>query len=263
MRTSQDVLELWEKYVETAINKFGDEKWLVYEQVYMAALDCHNIGIATDCIAALRAQFPHSVRVQKLIAMRHEAAGNFDTAQRIYQDILEDDETNALVRKRLISCLKSQNKPREYITELIEYLKFFQADHEAWLELSDAYLNEMEFSKAAFCLEELLLMNPHNHCYHQRFADIKYTLGQYETAKSYYAYSLRLNPNNIRALYGLMLVTANLKSGGKLGQKEAAENAKLNSWAREQIEIKYKEKKSDKPIADSLSSLLQNLSIAK
>lgn len=145
-----------------------------------------------------------------------------------------------MVRKRLISCLKSANKPREYITELIEYLKFFQADHEAWLELSDAYLNEMEFSKAAFCLEELLLMNPHNHCYHQRFADIKYTLGQYETAKSYYAYSLRLNPNNIRALYGLMLVTANLKSGGKLGQKEAAENAKLNSWAREQIEIKYK-----------------------
>lgn len=123
---------------------------------------------------------------------------------------------------------------------LNDYLKLFQADHEAWLELSDAYLREMEFTKAAFCLEELILMNPHNHCYHQRYADIKYTLGQYEAAKSYYAYSLRLNPNNVRALYGLMLVSANLKSAGKLAQKEAAENAKLNAWAREQLDIKYK-----------------------
>lgn len=145
-----------------------------------------------------------------------------------------------LVRKRLISCLKSQNKPREYIAELNEYLLSFQADHEAWLELSDAYLGEMEFAKAAFCLEELLLMNPHNHCYHQRFGDIKYTQGQYEVAKSYYAYSLKLNPNNVRALYGLMLVTANLKSSGKLGQKEAVENARLNAWAKEQLELKYK-----------------------
>jgi hypothetical protein len=48
----------------------------------------------------------------------------------------------------------------------------FQADQEAWLELCDAYLNEMEFAKAAFCLEELILMNPHNHVYHQRYADV-------------------------------------------------------------------------------------------
>ena len=39
-----------------------------------------------------------------------------------------------------------------------------------------------------------------------------------------------------------MLVTANLKSGGKLAQKEAAENSKLNAWAREQIDLKYKVK---------------------
>lgn len=72
----------------------------------------------------------------------------------------------------MISCFKSQNKMKEYIIELNEYLKMFQADHEAWLELCDAYLSEMEYAKAAFCLEELILMNPHNHVYHQRFADV-------------------------------------------------------------------------------------------
>ncbi len=77
------------------------------------------------------------------------------------------------MRKRIITCLKSENKTKEYISELNEYLKTFQADHEAWLELCEAYLNEMEFAKAAFCLEELILMYPHNHVYHQKYADVK------------------------------------------------------------------------------------------
>ena len=51
-------------------------------------------------------------------------------------------------------------------------MKTYQADHEAWLELCEAYLNEMEFSKAIFCLEELILMYPHNHVYYQRYADV-------------------------------------------------------------------------------------------
>ena len=79
------------------------------------------------------------------------------------------------MRKRIITCLKSENKTKEYISELNEYLKTFQADHEAWLELCEAYLNEMEFAKAAFCLEELILMYPHNHVYHQRYADVNTT----------------------------------------------------------------------------------------
>lgn len=72
-----------------------------------------------------------------------------------------------------MACLKAQNRLNEYVKELNEYLKLFQADHEAWLELCDTYLNEMDFAKAAFCLEELILMYPHNHVYQQRYADVK------------------------------------------------------------------------------------------
>lgn len=77
-----------------------------------------------------------------------------------------------MVRKRKISCLKSQNRVKEYISELNDHLKIYQADHEAWLELCEAYLNELEYAKAAFCLEELILMYPHNHVYYQRYADV-------------------------------------------------------------------------------------------
>lgn len=49
------------------------------------------------------------------------------------------------------------------------------SDQEAWQMLSDLYLAEGDLSKAAFCIEELILHNPHSHLLHQRLADIKYT----------------------------------------------------------------------------------------
>lgn len=261
IRMSKDILDLWQTLVAPSINKFGDEKWLVYEQVFLAALDCNNLSVAADCIAALKAQFSSSTRVKKLFGMHYEALEEYEKAIEVYESIIEEDETNAHVRKRKLSCLKSQSKIREYVNELNEYLKLFQADHEAWLELCDAYLNEMDFGKAAFCLEELILMYPHNHVYHQRYADIKYTQGNYELAKSYYSYSLKLNPNNIRSLYGLLLTTANLKSSQK--SKEGTDNAKLNAWVKEQLDSKYQAIKTDQNLVNSVNNLLQSLSISK
>lgn len=107
------------------------------------------------------------------------------------------------------------------------------SDQEAWHELCDLYLQEQDYAKAAFCMEELILHNPHNHLIHQRYAEIKYTqvrtesfksivflfcivilnksilqggFENMELAKVYYSQAIKLNPNNIRALFGLLLV---------------------------------------------------------
>lgn len=50
------------------------------------------------------------------------------------------------------------------------------SDQEAWHELCNLYMADGEFAKAAFCMEELLLHNPHSHLYHQRLAEIRYTM---------------------------------------------------------------------------------------
>ena len=50
------------------------------------------------------------------------------------------------------------------------------SDQEGWHELSNMYLAESEFAKAAFCMEEVLLHNPHSHLIHQRIAEIRYTM---------------------------------------------------------------------------------------
>ena len=56
-------------------------------------------------------------------------------------------------------------------------------------------------------------------------------------ARNYYCYALKLNPNNVRALYGILLVTANLKISQK--SKEFTENTKLGQWASEKLAKKY------------------------
>lgn len=50
------------------------------------------------------------------------------------------------------------------------------ADQEAWQELCNLYLAEGEYPKAAFCMEEVLLHNPHSHLIHQRLGEIRYTM---------------------------------------------------------------------------------------
>lgn len=84
------------------------------------------------------------------------------------------------------------------------------SDQEAWHELCNLYLMESDYNKAVFCMEEVLLHNPYSHLIHQRLGDIRYTMGgqdNIEIAKSYYAQAVKLNANNLRALYGLYLVS--------------------------------------------------------
>ncbi len=46
-------------------------------------------------------------------------------------------------------------------------------DYESWMELCDLYLQEHDYNKASFCMEELILSNPHNHLFHQRYAEVR------------------------------------------------------------------------------------------
>lgn len=167
--------------------------------------------MAEKCIKLLTAEFPGSLRVQKYKAMLFEALEHYDEAIEILDAIIKKDETNAAPRKRKVAILKAKGRNSDAIKEMSEYLKKFMSDQEAWHELCNLYLAEGEYAKAAFCMEEVLLHNPHSHLIHQRLAEIRYTMGgieNIEIAKSYYSQAIKLNSNNIRALYGLYLVSS-------------------------------------------------------
>ena len=86
----------------------------------------------------------------------------------------------------------------------------FMSDQEGWSELCDLYLAEGDYTRAAFCAEEMILHNPHNYFVHQRLADIRYTMGGIENIKfacSHYSQALKLNGESMRAFFGLFLVS--------------------------------------------------------
>ncbi|XP_001603293.1 ER membrane protein complex subunit 2-like isoform X2 [Nasonia vitripennis] len=247
-RRSKDVVEIWESILMPHVDNLGNEKYLVLEQVCLAALDCYRLSLADYCLKVLMKEFPGSLRVHKYHAMHLEALEMYDEALEVLDSIIKRDETNAAPRKRRVAILKARGQIPEAIKELTEYLKKFMSDQEGWHELCDLYLQEQEYSKAAICIEELILHNPHNHLLHQRYAEIKYSQGGYDnmvTAKAYFSQAIKLNPNNIRALYGLLLTANNIALSPKCPASKKKETIKLSEWVANQIERQYKTKTAE------------------
>lgn len=262
-RKSKDVVDLWVETLMWKLDQLGNEGYLVLEQVCVAALDCYQLWMAKYCIKVLEAEFPGSLRVHKYHAMHLEALELYDEALEVLDFIIKRDETNAVPRKRRVAILKAKGKTLEAIKELVEYLKKFMNDQEAWHELCDLYLQEHEYSKAAFCMEELILHNPHSHLIHQRYGEIIYTQGGFanmELAKACFCQAVKLNPNNIRALYGILLTTNNIVTSARCPSSKRKDATKLNEWAAAQIEKQYKSK-SDNSSVKNIESLLNQLQI--
>ncbi|GLV45262.1 ER membrane protein complex subunit 2A [Carabus blaptoides fortunei] len=260
-RNSEDIIELWETILEDKCHKLGNEKHVVLEQVCVAALDCNRIKIAEDCIKILSAEFPGSLRVHKYHAMKLEALERYDEALQVLDNLIKRDETNGALRKRKVCILKAKGKIAEAIKELVDYLKIFMSDQEAWQELCDLYLQEQDYAKAAFCMEELILHNPHNHLIHQRYAEIKYTQGGFdnmELARSYFSQALKLNPRNMRALYGVYLTASNISMSQKCPAAKKKEAVKQTQWALSQIQHSYNSVES----ISSLQGVLDSLQIS-
>ncbi|XP_060524466.1 ER membrane protein complex subunit 2-like [Cylas formicarius] len=243
-RKSREVLSIWLDRLWLNVDSLGKEKYLILEQVCLAALDCHFLDIAKTCIASLNAEFSNSLRVKRLEAMYFEATEDYDLALGMLNSIIKANETNSAARKRKVAILKAQGKTVEAVKELVDYLKVFMADMEAWQELGDLYIGEQDFNKAAFCIEELILHNPHNHLLHQRYADVKYTQGgaeNLELARAYYSQALKINPKNMRALYGLYLTATAQTASQKNSSQKRKDVTKIAEWSLKEIKNRYNE----------------------
>jgi tetratricopeptide (TPR) repeat protein len=129
-RSHDEIVDLWTDVLSNrSLSSLGDEKWLILEQVFKSALHCSKQSIARQCLDQLEKQFkPTSRRVTTLNAMYCESIQDFERAEQIYSSLLEDNETDAIVRKRQISLLKEQNQIREAISELNSYLELYQVN---------------------------------------------------------------------------------------------------------------------------------------
>ena len=68
--------------------------WTVYEQVCVAAVDCHMYELAESCLVKLSTRFQDSRRVRRLEGLLAEARRDWSRAEQVYKDILQDDPTS-------------------------------------------------------------------------------------------------------------------------------------------------------------------------
>mmetsp|Transcript_17570 Transcript_17570/g.30979 ORF Transcript_17570/g.30979 Transcript_17570/m.30979 type:complete len:279 (-) Transcript_17570:74-910(-) len=191
----------------------GSEQWSIREQVFVAALDANELEVCASTLKELKAQFPSSQRVGRLEGLLLEAQGKTKDAAAVYAKILEENKGNMVAMKRKICLLKSTGKLNEAIKQLTLYLDEFQADAEGWAELARMYVEAGSIQNACFCLEEILLSQPHSYLSFLAYAEALFTLGgskeTYFQARSYFAQSLiiKKTPYNLRAAWGLAVTT--------------------------------------------------------
>ncbi|CAM6036942.1 unnamed protein product [Sphagnum compactum] len=247
----------------SARSKLGADVWTIYEQVAIAAMDCHALEAAKECIGALSTKFPESMRVARLEGMWWEAKGAWQQAESLYSDLLADNPSDSALHKRRIAMAKAQGNLIGAVEATNKYLETFMADHDAWRELADMYILLQMYKQAAFCFEELILSQPTNALYHLGYAELLYTMGGLDNlraARKYYAAAIEMSGGqNMRALFGIcMCGTAITQTKGR--GRDEKDSVDLLSLAGSVIVKQYKEKCPNK--VDLISSILDKQLVA-
>jgi ER membrane protein complex subunit 2 len=210
------------------------------EQICLAALDLsdndvdsQNGVLARTCLDRLRDSDieKESVRFRLLVARCLEAAQDYSGAEMIYNDLLKDNPANGMALKRLYCLARAVATDAHGLeaacTALQTYLEFNYSDTAAWYELARLRQEMGDFSRAAFCLQEVLLAVPADADLHVALAECYSTLASTTTtttssstssslsdleycmlARKHFAQALELDgPSNRRALFGLVVAS--------------------------------------------------------
>ena len=91
-----------------------------------------------------------------------ECVEDYEKADEIYAQVLEENEAHQGAMKRRACIAKAQGDDKKAIGVLKKYLDVFVTDAEAWEELGSLYVTNQMMKQASFCYEELILIQPQN-----------------------------------------------------------------------------------------------------
>ena len=203
------------------------ERLSALEQLCVASLDLGKTMLAESCLDAILegGVSKDSSRYRKLLAMCCESSGDFDGATSIYDKLLEDNPANGYAAKRKYCILAAQpGKQEEAANAMNEYLSNHPGDVSAWNEMAELCLGASDFQGAAYCYEEVVLGCPLDSTVHMKLGEAYCTAGGLENtklARRHLAQACQLEPNNLRAWYGLISAAENyLDEVSKLGKSK-------------------------------------------
>ena len=229
-------------------SNIGDaERLAALEQLCIASLDVGDISLAEYCLDDMQGQSSgnsgtnnnnslvskESTRFRKLLGMCLEASGDYDGATAIYDKLLADNPSNSYAAKRKYCILAAQGKEIESMKVLNEYLSTHPGDIAAWHTMAEVCLSVSDFMGAAYCYEEVILGCPLDSNMHTKLGEVYCSAGgglsNCKLARKHLAQAVQLDPNNLRAWYGLIaasesyLEEVDKMSSSKGSKKEAEE----------------------------------------
>lgn len=220
-------------------DQLGENYYIVLETMFHTALECKQWAVARIVESILYKEFQDDPKVLRNNASLLNAIGKRQNSKNLFKKMGDQNLFDFDAVKRRISILREEDNITQLIEELNEYLKKNIMDKEAWLELGDVYMEYMNYEKALFCFEEVLLLEPENIPNMIRIAELYYTKGRSEDnltyARKYFCFVLTCDQNNYRALYGLKQTCKILLSL----KKDNSIALELLQWAEKKIkEIK-------------------------
>lgn len=235
----------------------GDaERLAALEQLCVASLDVGDLPLAESCLDAMQAGeslvSKDSARYRKLLGLCLEASGDYDGAGAVYERLLRDNPSNGHAAKRKYCILSAQpGKEGEAMVALNDYLVRHPGDVAAWNQMAEARLAASDFQGAAYCYEEIVLGCPLDSNVHARLAEACCTAGgiaNARLARKHAAQAVQLDPNNLRAWYGLIAAAEGyleeverLSKGKREAEEEGAEVAReLIKFGGEKLMQVYK-----------------------
>ena len=158
------------------INTESQEKWQIYENIFLANLRTGDVESANESLLALEERFgAKNERVLALRGLFSEAAAKDEDALRhvmdAYEDILKVDGTIFSIRKRRAALIRTMGKTGDAAAALTNLLDCSPTDAETWAELADVYAAQGSYERAIFCLEEVLLAMPNAWNMHAKLAE--------------------------------------------------------------------------------------------
>lgn len=236
-------------FLEKFSNKLGISRFAYVEKQFFYALELKLLDWAERLLNNMMEIFgpkePKIVRMQAdFIQCKQtknddpESSSPLEESLEIYRKLIKENQNDRASLKSYLTLIKttvSMENIRTYINYLNEYVKVFMDDVEVWNELAELYITTLNYNKAIFCLEEVLLHFPNNYLVYIKIGDLLNSFNDSESAKQalkYYCKSIIIRPTP-RAFWGIVYIVNTLvkykeKVDGKLISclKIATENLK-------------------------------------
>ena len=205
------------------INTESQEKWQIYENIFLACLRAGDNQAAYLCLEELTDRFGKANdRIVALQGLYQEAMAkdNKELAEvlQTYNEIVKEDPTIFSIRKRRAALMRHVGKTNDAVQALTNILDVSPTDAEAWAELADIYLTQGALEQSIFCLEEVLLITPNAWNMHAKLGEVLHLsagrtegatdqLKQLSESMRRFCRSIELCDDYMRGFYGLKLVS--------------------------------------------------------